>query len=203
MKLEKLPSITNMKTKFNWKITFNCKPNWVKISWCLEWREKQVVLIFCLNLDITWSIGHIMGWSSLASNTDYHHHFVWMWTSASHCASNLDNQPENDWNPENYRLPLEKTESTETSKMKCYSRKNEQEFSVDYQTCSGSRTRRQKVSTGPTDGSRGYFLKGSSLVHETPGLGPKYCSLDFKELANQAFSLCCIMSCQKGKVLEH
>ena len=27
----------------------------------------------------------------------------------------------------------------------------------------------------------------------SPGLGPKYCSLDFTELANQAFSLCCII----------
>uniref|UniRef100_A0A0A9HCH6 Uncharacterized protein n=1 Tax=Arundo donax TaxID=35708 RepID=A0A0A9HCH6_ARUDO len=39
----------------------------------------------------------------------------------------------------------------------------------------------------------------SSSTTGIPGCGPKYCNLDFIELANQAFSLCCSLA---GSALE-
>lgn len=129
-----------------------------------------------------------MGWVSLKSNIFLHLHFVWMWRLASHCSLNSSNQPVKRINPKLFKVNVLATSQKQMQNLN------------SYWTWSGSRTSRQNAPTGPVDGSKKNFWDDCSLKHGTPGIGPKYCSLDFVELANQDFSLCCIM---KDKIKIH
>jgi len=72
----------------------------------------------------------------------------------------------------------------------------------DITTSFGSRIRRQKASIGPVEGSNDISGRACSSRQGSPGLGHKYCDLDLNELANQEFSLCCIMNLlQEGKII--
>ena len=121
-----------------------------------------------------------MDWSSLNSNTFLHWHSVTRWTLFSGYSWNSSNQPVN-------RMDFTKT------KRKIKSVINQFKI-VQGWTWSGSKTSRQNVATGPEEGSRKNSSGDCSLRQGRPGLGPKYCSLDFIALANHNFSLCCIMN---------